>query len=78
MKETYCIKRFYYEQGCKYYPYRIIRKGLVFGEAEDHCRNPETSSSTCTNSRNHRHTQEYGAWFDGFDLETKCKKQGGK
>ena len=54
-----------------------MRKGLLFGEAEDHCRNPETSSSTCTSTNNHRHTQQYGAWFDGFDLETKCKKQGG-
>jgi len=42
----------------------VIRRGLE--EAQAHCRNPETSStSTSGKSR----TDQLGAWFDGYEEE---------
>ncbi len=51
--------------------YRIVRKffkgesremktGLTLEEAVEHCEDPETSSSTCTNNT------EGGDWFDCY------------
>ena len=45
---------------------RVILRGLTLEEAQAHCRNPETSSSTCTTSTARRRTRRMGAWFDGY------------
>jgi len=45
---------------------RIIARGLTLEEAQKHCKDPETSSTTCTKNTNKRRTKKYGSWFDGF------------
>ena len=40
--------------------------GLTLEEAQAHCSNPETSSSTCQRATNVRRTRERGEWFDGY------------
>jgi hypothetical protein len=35
-------------------------------EAQTHCSDPETSSSTCKNSVGRRRTRQRGPWFDGY------------
>ena len=48
---------------------RTIAKGLTLEEAQAHCRNPETSSSTATNAVAKRRTRLMGPWFDGFEKQ---------
>ena len=43
-----------------------IKTGLTLEEAQAHCRDLETSSSTCTEERNIQHTEAFGPWFDGY------------
>ena len=45
---------------------RTIATGLTLEEAQAHCHDPETSSSTCVGSVARRRTRERGAWFDGY------------
>jgi len=45
---------------------RTIETGLTLEEAQAHCRDKETSSSTCTSSTGKRRTRTLGAWFDGY------------
>lgn len=60
----YRIVRFYKDA----YPNRrIIERGLTLEEAQAHCSNPETSSSTCTAAAGKRRTRRLGAWFDGYE-----------
>ena len=42
------------------YP-RIIKRDLTLEEAQEHCRNPETSGSTCSD------LSKRGMWFDGYE-----------
>ena len=46
---------------------RVIKRGLTLAEAQAHCKNPETSSSTCTKSAGRARTRRMGAWFDGYE-----------
>lgn len=46
---------------------RTIETGLTLEEAQAHCKDPETSSSTCRKAANVRRTQQRGAWFDGYE-----------
>lgn len=48
---------------------RTIKRGLTLLEAQTHCQNPETSSSTCRKPVNVRRTKLYGSWFDGYEKE---------
>jgi hypothetical protein len=59
----YRIVRHYFRS----YKHRIIRRGLSLEEAQRHCSDPETSSSTCQKSENVRRGLRYGPWFDGYE-----------
>lgn len=48
---------------------KIMARGLTLGEAQEWCRDPETSSSTCKSVKAARVTERYGAWFDGYEEE---------
>jgi len=50
---------------------RIIKRGLTLAEAQAHCQDPETSSSTCTTSAGRLRTRRLGPWFDGYE---ECKR----
>ena len=63
---TYYIVRSYFEDGVRN---KRIKEGLTREEAQEHCGDPETSSSTCTEDAGVEHTEKYGAWFDGFESE---------
>lgn len=58
---SYQIVR-HYQRGGK----RIIARGLSLEQAQKWCRDPETSSSTCTKSHNRARTRKLGPWFDGY------------
>jgi hypothetical protein len=65
---TYKIIRMYqnsFPDNCR----RVIKSGLTLEEAQEHCRNPETSSNTCRKARNVQRTKMYGPWFDSFTEE---------
>ncbi len=61
-KPMYKIVRNYRDS----YEKRTIKRGLTLDEAQAHCRDPETSSSSCTNSTGLRRTKRKGPWFDGY------------
>ena len=48
-------------------PSRMIKRNLSLEEAQAHCRDPETSSSTCSTREGMEHTRVHGAWFDGYE-----------
>lgn len=58
---AYKIVRFYFKGGS-----RVIVRGLTLEEAQQHCQDPETSSSTCTKYHNRQRTKRLGPWFDGY------------
>ena len=60
--QKYKIVRMYFKGGK-----RTINTGLTLEQAQEHCSNPETSSSTCTLAKNVRRTKTMGAWFDGYE-----------
>jgi hypothetical protein len=62
--ETYKIVRGYMNDSK-----RTIVTGLTLEEAQAHCRDPETSSRTCTKAANKRRTKQRGPWFDGYEKE---------
>jgi hypothetical protein len=67
MCETYKIVRMYFDR--EHWPSRTIKTGLTLEQAQVHCGDPETSSSTCTGSAGKRRTYERGAWFDAYEEE---------
>jgi len=52
-------------------PSLVIKRGLSLKEAQAHCRDPETSSSTCTRPEGKLLTKTKGPWFDGYEEERK-------
>ena len=64
--KTYRIVRMYLKGG-----QRAVngKSGLTEAQAQAHCRNPETSSKTCTKPENRRRTATRGPWFDAYDEE---------
>ena len=62
--ETYKIVRFYFRGGR-----RTIDRGMTLEEAQAHCGNPETSSSTCSTAKRLAYTRRVGPWFDGYEKE---------
>lgn len=45
---------------------RVIARGLTEAEAQAHCSNTETSSSTCTSKVGRARTRRLGPWFDSY------------
>ena len=43
-----------------------LRYGLTLEQAQQHCDNPETSSSTCTTRAARQTTYRNGPWFDSY------------
>lgn len=60
----YRIIRFYRDRPIRR---RTLVVRCTLEEAQRHCQDPETSSSTCTRPENRRRTRRLGAWFDGYD-----------
>ena len=60
----YSIVRMFENVSCKN---RIIKRGLTLEEAQAHCRDPETSSSTATSRKAVAETERMGRWFDGYE-----------
>jgi hypothetical protein len=58
----YKIVRSYLEGGS-----RTIKRGLTLEDAQAHCRDPESSSSTCTTAAKLAITRRKGKWFDGYE-----------
>lgn len=46
---------------------RVILSWVTLEQAQTHCQNPETSSSTCTGSTGKACTRRNGVWFDGYE-----------
>ena len=59
----YKVVRHYFNKPGKV---RTIATGLSLAQAQAHCRNPETSSSTCTTATGKARTRRFGPWFDGY------------
>lgn len=60
----YKIIRIHFRQ-----PSTVIRTGLSLEEAQKHCKDPESSSSTATAKEALEYTRVHGQWFDGYDEE---------
>jgi len=58
---NYKIVRMYFQGGS-----RVIKRGLTLEEAQKHCSDPQTSSSTCTTAVGKARTRRMGPWFDGY------------
>lgn len=56
----------HFENGRK----RVIERGLTLEEAQAHCKDPESSSTTCTSETGRRRTKRSGRWFDGYAEDT--------
>lgn len=63
--KTYRIVRMYKDT----YETKVMARGLTLEEAQEHCKDPETSSSTCAELDNLEHTRDHGPWFDGYEEE---------
>lgn len=49
---------------------KVIKRGLTEEEAKAWCRDPQTSSRTCTTEEGRERTRLHGAWFDAFEGES--------
>ncbi len=61
----YKIVRVYAEESSRHFR-RTIKSNLTLEEAQEHCGDPETSSSTCTRADRRRITEARGPWFDTY------------
>ena len=64
---TYRIVRFYRDNPDL--NRTIVTRGLTLEQAQDHCNDPETSSSTCSSPEGVARTKQHGPWFDGYEEE---------
>jgi hypothetical protein len=65
MSDRYMIVRFFREPSRR----RIVKRGLTLEQAQAHCKDPETSSSTATGKTAKARTRRNGDWFDGYTTE---------
>lgn len=63
-QERYKIIRHYMRGPFRH---RVIETSLTLEQAQEHCRDPETSSRTATSWRARERTKRHGAWFDGYE-----------
>jgi hypothetical protein len=61
--EHYKVVRMFFEE----HEPVVVAKYMTLAEAQEWCRDPETSSSTATSAEAVARTEKYGAWFDGYD-----------
>lgn len=66
---TYKIVRLFFDRARAAGARRTVMRGLTLEQAQAHCQNPQTSSSTCTDRAGRKRTERYGPWFDGYDKE---------
>ena len=66
MSDVYKIVRFYANP---YKPNRTVKVGLTLEEAQEYCKDPETSSTTCKKPENKARTNLYGGWFCGYTVQ---------
>ena len=64
--DRYRIVRMFFKGGKRAVP---GMSGLTLEQAQAHCRNPETSSSTCTKAAGKRRTAQRGMWFDAYERQ---------
>lgn len=62
-ERRYSIVRNYFSAGIRR---RTIMTGLTLAEAQAHCNDPETSSSTARGKVARARTRKVGPWFDGY------------
>lgn len=62
---TYKIVRFYRDSDRR----DIVATGLTLDEAQAHCHDDESSSSTAAGRAARERTECHGPWFDGFTEE---------
>jgi hypothetical protein len=48
---------------------QVLARGMTLAEAQEWCKDPETSSSTAQSRTAKKRTARYGRWFDGFTRE---------
>ena len=58
------------------HPTQVVKRGLTLREAREHCRAPETSSSTCTTKLGQERTEKFGAWVDGYEEDPASHRLG--
>jgi hypothetical protein len=58
----YKIERVYLNKSGK----RCIARNLTLKQAQDHCSNPETSSSRCKSATSKAITRRNGPWMDTY------------
>lgn len=63
--KTYKIVRLFRDSGRSV----VIKTGLTLEQAQAHCSDPETNSSTCTKKAGKQRTRRSGPWFDGYKAE---------
>ena len=62
---TYQIERFFYKKEDT----EVIDTGLTLEEAQEHCKDPQTSSKTAIGPTLTTLTHLFGEWFDGYEEE---------
>ena len=62
---TYAVLRFYANP----HPAEPLATGLTLAEAQEWCRDPESSSQTATTAAGLTRTAELGDWFEGYQVE---------
>jgi hypothetical protein len=62
--ETYKVVRFYANK-----KKHTVKTGLTLEQAQKHCLDPQTSSTTCTSAEGKRRTKVEDPWFDGYTKE---------
>ena len=68
--DTYSIIRQYFNNFSKgERGQHIIKTGLTLEQAQEHCNDPETSSSTCTSEDGIKLTENVGPWFESYELD---------
>ena len=63
--DRYDIIRFFFNKGNT--TREILRENVTLQDAQAHCNDPQTSSSTCTDDDGRERTRVHGDWFDGYE-----------